>query len=229
MARDFLDGRGEIAEFIKKGLEQLGENFLTLDAGAGDPEFQVRVPGGRYVSVDLGVGDKNWNYSKIDVIGNLEALPMLDDSFDCVICSQVLEHMSEPEQVLRELHRTLKPGGKILLSAPQEWYMHQIPYDFYRFTRYGLEHLFNKVGFQIESIESIGGYFRLLSFNLCYLKYFIFPPIKSLPLKIIRWPLRYPFTLVFEFIIPFFLGILDRFDKNRYHTMNYAVIAIKKQ
>jgi SAM-dependent methyltransferase len=228
MKNESLDGRRDINEFILSELNKLSDGSLVLDAGAGDPAYQVRTPGHRYLTVDLCVGDKSWDYHGTDIVGNLEKIPIRDNAVDAVICTQTIEHMSEPEQVLKELQRVLKPGGRIFLTAPQEWYMHQIPYDFYRFTRYGLEHLFRKAGFHIESIDPMGGYFRLLAFKLSYLKYIIFPPVKSLPVKIVRWPFKYPFIFMFEFFIPFFLGVCDRFDKNKYDTMGYKVVGTKK-
>ena len=90
------------------------------------------------------------------------SLPFADRCFETVFCAQVLEHVPRPEELLREAFRVLKVGGQIILTVPQTWGLHEEPHDYYRFTRYGLRYMLERVGFQVRSIEPRGGAFRMM-------------------------------------------------------------------
>src|SRR5581483_6584928 len=75
---------------------------------------------------------------------------------------QVLEHVAEPQKVITELHRVLRPGGSLFLTVPLVGELHEEPYDFYRYTPYGLRHLFERAGFVVDSIAPRNGYFMTL-------------------------------------------------------------------
>ncbi len=92
----------------------------------------------------------------VDVWGSGNALPFASDSADSVLLSEVIEHVPEPERVLRETHRVLRPGGRALVTVPFLAPLHQLPYDYYRFTEEGLRALFSRVGLQTESVEPRG-------------------------------------------------------------------------
>lgn len=84
-------------------------------------------------------------------------LPFPDACFDAVLSNQVLEHVPDPLRLLRETDRVLKPGGLLLLTTPQTWGLHHEPYDFYRYTKYGLRYLAERVGFEVEEIIPTSG------------------------------------------------------------------------
>jgi SAM-dependent methyltransferase len=138
----------------------------VLDAGAGEGSYSHHFAKQRYCALDLGIGDAAWNYSRLDVIGDLENLPFRDAAFDACINVVTLEHVREPAAVVRELARSLVPGGRLLLVAPHEWEEHQQPHDYYRYTRYGLAYLLESAGLTELSITPVGGFFRLLSRRL---------------------------------------------------------------
>jgi hypothetical protein len=77
----------------------------------------------------------------------------------------VLEHLPEPATVLRELHRVLKPSGTLWMTAPLFYVEHERPYDFYRYTRYGLRHLLDQAGFEVREIAWLEGYLGTLSYQ----------------------------------------------------------------
>lgn len=141
----------------------LAQGALVLDAGAGEGNYKRHFSRQRYVGLDLGVGDARWDYSRLDVIGDLALLPFRDRTFDAAVNIVTLEHVADPRRVLCELSRTLAPGGRILLVAPMEWEEHQQPHDYFRYTRYGLEMLLKQAGFSEIAIEPVGGFFRLLA------------------------------------------------------------------
>lgn len=138
----------------------------VLDAGAGEGDYKRLFAKQRYCGLDLAIGDAAWNYSRLDVVGDLEHLPFRDGTFDACVNIVTLEHVREPARVLSELSRTLAPGGRLFLVAPHEWEEHQQPHDYYRYTRFGLEYLLTQAGLSEISIEPVGGFFRLLSRRL---------------------------------------------------------------
>lgn len=138
----------------------------VLDAGAGESRHRRLFSGQRYTGVDLAVGDAAWNYTQLDALADICSLPFPDGCFDAAINLVTLEHIVDPARALREIGRTLKPGGRLLLAAPQDWEVHQAPHDYFRYTRHGLESLFRQAGLEPLRIEPVGGYFRLLSRRL---------------------------------------------------------------
>ena len=98
----------------------------------------------RYCGVDLAVGDAAWDYSRLDAMADLTALPFRTGAFDAALNIVTLEHLREPACALGEIARTLAPGGLLLVAAPQEWEVHQAPHDYFRYTRYGLAYLLEK-------------------------------------------------------------------------------------
>jgi len=107
----------------------------TLEVGAyGRPSY------GRYFPNRVGLDVRKGH--GVDVIGSVYELPFGDKSFDIVLCMAVIEHLEDPKVAIAEIQRVLKPGGKILVSVPFLFPIHDSPNDFWRFTKYGLKVLF---------------------------------------------------------------------------------------
>jgi len=103
-----------------------------------------------------------------DIVADLNApLPIADAAADVVVSLSVMEHLREPQVMLSEAHRILKPGGSILLQVPFMWWVHEAPHDYYRYTRYGLQYLFDKAGFVDIRIFPQTGFWAMwtLKFN----------------------------------------------------------------
>lgn len=77
-----------------------------------------------------------------------------DESYDCVFCSGVLEHVDDCHAAVSECYRILRPGGLFLVGVPFAQRVHRAPQDFWRFTKYGVAHLLR--AFTIDAIEAIG-------------------------------------------------------------------------
>ncbi|MEI4861339.1 class I SAM-dependent methyltransferase, partial [Klebsiella pneumoniae] len=90
----------------------------VLDAGAGEGQYKLFFPKQRYCGIDLAVGDENWNYSGLEVRGDLASLPFRTGSFDAALNIVTLEHVTEPARVICEISRVLGRGGRLLLIAP---------------------------------------------------------------------------------------------------------------
>src|SRR5215216_6858267 len=123
----------------------------VLDAGAGQAPYRDLFRHARYETADF-VAVKGKKYVEPDYVCDLAAIPVEDERFDHVLLTQVLEHIPEPATVLAELHRVLKPGGTLWLTAPLFYAEHERPYDFYRYTRYGLRHLLDQTGFEVREL-----------------------------------------------------------------------------
>jgi len=97
--------------------------------------------------------------------------PMENNSYDAVICSQVLEHSFAPETLISEVVRVLKPGGTFYLSIPFMWPEHEQPYDSQRYTSFGLSAILHKNGLQISSIsKSSHGLIALMQLGIEWLE-----------------------------------------------------------
>jgi ubiquinone/menaquinone biosynthesis C-methylase UbiE len=136
----------------------------VLDAGAGKSPYRRHFGHTDYEAADFAQLDTA--YAPLDYVCDLADIPVEDARFDRVLFNQVLEHLPEPEQVLAELHRVLKPGGRIFCSVPLFYAEHNQPYDFYRYTQFALRRLFEGAGFEIQRLEWLEGYFGTISYQL---------------------------------------------------------------
>lgn len=151
-------------KFIKQAAVSVSQGALVLDAGAGSCPYEEYFPHVKYESADF--CKAGIDYGDITHVCDLTSIPVEDKRFDLVICTQVLAHMREPEAVLLELNRVLTPGACLWLSAPLFFEENCSPYDFFRFTQYGLKYLLEKTGFVIEKFEWLEGYYGTLSYQL---------------------------------------------------------------
>jgi SAM-dependent methyltransferase len=97
------------------------------------------------------------------VLGFADRLPFADQTFDTILCTEVLEHVGDAERAADELLRVCRPGGHVLATVPYLYPTHEAPYDFRRFTHYGLHDLMVRHGFEILSLEAKGGAGLLLA------------------------------------------------------------------
>ena len=99
----------------------------------------------------------------VDHIGPAHDLPVGDGEYDAVLCTQVLEHVPDPQAVLRELHRILRPGGRLYMTLPLAWELHELPFDFFRYTPHGLYSLLGDAGFEDLDIRPRNDCFETLA------------------------------------------------------------------
>lgn len=174
---------------------------LVLDIGCGHKPYADLFKGCHYQGMDCTTVD-----ASPDMVGDATKIPFQNAIFDIVFSTQVIEHVPNPQEMIRECHRVLKLGGFLILTGPFYWPLHEEPYDFYRFTKYGFENLLREAGFSHWEIRPDGGDWAqiFLSVNLhLEKKCFI--------------PLRVIFNLAGL--------ILDRLDHRELSSANYTVIA----
>jgi SAM-dependent methyltransferase len=124
----------------------------VLNAGAGWREVSHLVEG-ELVNQDITYpGDERTN---IHIYSPLHHIPVESDYFDAILCIAVLEHVENPEEVVPELYRVLKPGGHLVLEVPFLQPEHKVPTDFQRYTKDGLVRLVAHHGFRVQAIKGL--------------------------------------------------------------------------
>lgn len=145
-----------IVDFLKVEINKLPKGKL-IDVGAGESPWKCWLKDEtKYTGIDIrysnefGMSQRNSDVILYD--GN--TMPLEDKTFDSAICIEVLEHAADPEFLLSEISRVLKPGAILILTVPWSARRHHIPHDYHRFTKERLEILFEKSGFKdIEILE----------------------------------------------------------------------------
>lgn len=141
---------------------------VVYDLGCGERPYEplIRSIASGYVGVDWG---NTLHELKADILADLnQPLPVGDGVADTVISFSVLEHLNEPARFVAEACRILTPGGAMVLQVPFMWHVHEAPHDYFRFSRYGLEHLFLKAGFIDVEIEETTGFWLMWFLKLNY-------------------------------------------------------------
>jgi SAM-dependent methyltransferase len=137
---------------------------LVLDAGAGDAPYKSLLAHTRYESADFEQVGKA--YAKSTYVCDLSAIPVKDGRFEAILFNQVMEHLPEPKLAIRELYRVLKPGGRMIFTAPLFYEEHEQPYDFYRYTQFAVRYLFTEAGFRIDRLDWLEGYYSTVAYQM---------------------------------------------------------------
>ena len=206
--------------------------MLVLDAGAGKSPYRKFFRHATYEAADFAA--LGTQYAPLDYVCDISDIPVEDGRFDRVLFNQVLEHLPEPASALTELHRVLKPGGRLFCSVPLFFQEHQAPYDFFRYTQYGLKKLFGDAGFEIVRIEWLEGYFGTLSYQFSHMYNHLPPDVASVRAMGTGWRVIYLAPLIFltRRLALFLRGAFSRADVRWKYTAsgmpkNYVVVARK--
>ena len=120
-----------------------------LDFGCGNKPFKDLFGVDEYIGLDLEQSDNIEVNQDADVSYDGKTIPFDDNHFDSILASEVFEHVFNIDEILIEIHRVCKPNGYLLLTVPFIWDEHEVPFDYGRYTSYGIRHLIIKHGFEI--------------------------------------------------------------------------------
>jgi SAM-dependent methyltransferase len=212
---DFNPHATEIRNFVREVSQETPVDAVLLDAGAGQCQYRDSFKHTRYIAADFARGDSNWDYSKLDIICVLHQIPLAPASMDVILCTEVMEHIYNPLEVMRELSRVLRPGGTIYATVPFTLGEHQVPHDYYRYTRFALGYILKQANLQPVFIRPVHGYFFRL---LCDLR------VSGKYLKHTLW--HVPF-LAMQIFIWLFMNRLESRDLDHTNTSSFQVKAVK--
>jgi SAM-dependent methyltransferase len=191
------------------------------DLGCGEMPYKAWLL--NYTDTYTGV---DWGSSlhdlKADILADLnEPLPIENEVADTVISLSVMEHLREPQVFLSEAHRILKQGGAMILQVPFMWWVHEAPYDYYRYTQFGLQYVFEKAGFVDVQVYPQTGFWSMWTLKFNYQS-----------TRLIRgpWPIRKATALLLRSIWAIDQRIapwLDKHWKGEGETAGYFVVAKK--
>lgn len=160
--------------WLESVLNDIPKGMKILDAGAGESQYKKYCTHLDYVSQDFaeydGTGDskgiqkESRDYSNLDIVSDITSIPVSDNTFDVIMCIEVFEHLPNPIDALVELNRVLKPGGKLILTAPFASLTHYSPYHYATgFNKYFYEYHLNLLKHKSIEITANGNYFEFLA------------------------------------------------------------------
>lgn len=227
--------------YMKRNLKKtsLFAKGLMLDLGCGTkPYYEIfNKKTDAYYGLDaLNHREPDYftdrNAHSPDILGDVVNLPIKSGCVDAILCTQVIEHLSQPDSALKECYRTLKNGAYIFLTCPQAYPIHDKENDYFRFTALGIKYLLEKNGLKVEKIMRHGGFFieQALLFNI-YINYNLFREGEGLSLTrvilVVGKIFLTPVLLLGNALMNILALGLNFFDRDENFTHNYTVIALK--
>jgi ubiquinone/menaquinone biosynthesis C-methylase UbiE len=149
-------------EFITNGLSNyIKKGDIVGDIGCGEQPMRTFITdlGGEYISVDLQQNSSN----NVKVEANITNIPLANDYFDLILCTEVLEHVPDIFLALQELARLIRPNGVILITIPFVYPLHEEPFDFTRVTPHLIKVLSDKLNLQILQLTTTGNDFEVIA------------------------------------------------------------------
>lgn len=193
--------RREIFAFLESNTNFLSGNLL--DFGGGSKPYQDLFKNSQnYFSIEVFSNKENL---KSDIYYNGSELPFADNTFDSILCTEVFEHVEKLDDVIDELYRVLKPGGRMIVTTPFMCMEHEMPYDFRRFSFNGLLKLMKKNKFKILASQKLLNNFHVFFQTLNFYIYQVFLKKKTRYLKYIIYFLAGSInflSLFFNFFLP---------------------------
>jgi len=156
---------------LYENIKLFGNNITgkTLDVGCGTKPYEILFNHSIYVGLEFDTGIDT-EKKVADFYYDGKTFPFNEAEFDSVVSNQVLEHIFNPDEFLSEINRVLKTNGKLLLTVPFVWDEHEQPYDYARYSSFGLKGLLEKNGFEILDLrKSVNDYSVLVQLFNAYI------------------------------------------------------------
>ena len=186
-----------ISEFVRQSINDIvvDHDGSILDLGCGELPYQ-RFYHGKFAQCVA--ADYDVRSSAVACRLSAESLPFREASFDCVLFSEVIEHIPQYDLAISEISRVLKPGGTLIITWPFMYPMHEIPADFRRFTEFGMQHDLKKNGLEVTKLSRRGGAFAL-SWQI--LEFFVIGSLEALcRIRLVGWLLK-PGKFLVQYLI----------------------------
>ena len=177
-----INNQYERDDFVVAELKKIPANKLILDAGCGSQRYRPCCSHLSYKAQDLGRytadvkkiigsdgvgGAEGYKYGALDYVGDIWDIKEQDNTFDAILCTEVLEHIPYPIEAIKEFSRLLKKNGQLILTAPSNCLRHMDPYFFYSgFSDRWYEKVLKENGLKLESISAVGDYYGWLSVEM---------------------------------------------------------------
>jgi SAM-dependent methyltransferase len=155
----YFINRRSLYSSIKEFSREISEDARILDVGCGIKPYRKLFKTKDYIGIDIQGGGHSDNEKKADLYHDGIHIPFLDNSFDTIICTQVLEHASEPNKLIEECARVLAKNGRVFISMPFIYPEHEQPYDFRRYTRFEHQKVLERNNFNEIKIIKTTGFF----------------------------------------------------------------------
>lgn len=165
---------------LYSNIQRIGSTFTntTLDFGCGTmPYKHLFTNTKQYIGLDIETSGNPYDRQP-DIVYDGKVIPLENQTIDNVFCAEVLEHVFNPNDVLQEINRILKPNGQLLLTCPFTIFEHEAPYDYARYSSFGLAHLLKENGFEVVEFVKTGSY---LSTVLQLIAVYIYFAIAKIP------------------------------------------------
>ena len=234
IARVFTFNQHDRDQWVARQAALVRPGADVLDVGAGSCPYRSLFAHCNYKTHDSSLLEADQlrdlaGYGQIDYVSDVASIPIPDGSFDVVLCTEVLEHVPEPIQGLREFARILRPGGTLLLTAPLGSGLHQEPYHFYGgYTPYWYQRFLGDNGFVQITVEPNGGFFKFYGQESQRFSVLLQPRRFRGLTRLVVVPIWAATLPWFRLVMPALGYLLDPLDRDHRFTVGYHVTAVRQ-
>ncbi len=232
LAKIFAFSDFERHRWVAEESKKIQKGACVLDVGAGNCRYRSLFDHCIYKTHDFAkMSDESITegYGQLDYVSDICNIPVKDESFDVVLCTEVLEHVPEPIAAIKELSRILKHNGILLLTAPQRCGVHLAPYHFYGgYSPFWYHHFLPRHGLKVISMDANGGFFKAYGESTQRFVSILFPHGGP---SGFRRKIFFPIFVLLKTQSLFVCLVcfwLDRLDKTKEFTVGYHIKAVKE-